>query len=555
MYPSARSLLILLTCLIIAGFAVSRVNAQVSTYTVTITIQGLPSNLSTNVYVDGVFNGTMSGGASGSFTFVTSSNLHVIIVDLYIASGSGLNGTRFHENDNQWSFSAAGNHIFTYTTQYYLTVQTAYSSTGGQGWYDSGTSARATVKEGEIDEGQGTRHLFSGWAGDATGTQTTSNSILIDAPKMAIANWKTQFFLTVESDPPNVTGLNGSGWYDASSQADFSAAPTVAANENTRLKFNHWSGDSSSQLSSGRVLMDRPKTVKANYFAQYFLTIQYDPASMVSSYNETHVGWYDANTNVQLGPVPSTISLSSVERLRFAGWVDGSSVSSSLSYIVLLDGPRTVTLSYKIQYFVDVRSSYASVTGSGWYDRGATAKIVAPTSSGTWPVTYVLSGWSVDPPTGKLIKADDSWVLVVDRPYVVEAQWNIDYLPLIAIFGGATVLTGLGVGAVIAHRRGMFNRGGRIRRPLKPGPASLRAGATRVCSSCGNRAPKGAAFCEKCGASMETLTISSIDEKVYDYIVKHEGVISISKASEDLGISVDQLKEIADHLKKQGRLA
>jgi hypothetical protein len=46
-----------------------------------------------------------------------------------------------------------------------------------------------------------------------------------------------------------------------------------------------------------------------------------------------------------------------------------------------------------------------------------------------------------------------------------------------------------------------------------------------------------------------------LDDKVYDYIVKHEGVISLSAASAELGIPVDELKEIAERLKNQGRLA
>jgi len=46
-----------------------------------------------------------------------------------------------------------------------------------------------------------------------------------------------------------------------------------------------------------------------------------------------------------------------------------------------------------------------------------------------------------------------------------------------------------------------------------------------------------------------------LDDKVYEYIVKHEGVISLSRAARDLGISVERVKEIAEKLKKQGRLA
>jgi predicted transcriptional regulator of viral defense system len=62
-------------------------------------------------------------------------------------------------------------------------------------------------------------------------------------------------------------------------------------------------------------------------------------------------------------------------------------------------------------------------------------------------------------------------------------------------------------------------------------------------------------FCEKCGAPTIAVRPPSLDDKVYDYIVKHEGVISLSAASAELGISVEMLKEITERLKKQGRLA
>jgi hypothetical protein len=511
--------------------------------------------MSTYVYTDGAFNTTMSGGQTSSFIFSTSNNPHVITVDFYVPNSVGVNGTRYFAQETSWSFSGAGNHVFTYAAQYFLTVQTTYSSSTGQGWYAAGTAIRVTVKDGEVDEGQGTRHVFAGWTGDASGTDLTSNDIVMTAPKLAVGNWKTQFYFAVESDPPNASSLSGSGWYDAGRQADFSAAAIVPASDNTRLKFDHWSGDYSSQLPTGHVLMDRPKTIKASYLAQYLLVVQYDPASISSGYNESHAGWYDANSNVQLGPAPATIDLSSLERLRFNGWVVNGSSSSSLSYTVVMDQPRTVIVSYKTQYYVDVRSSQGSVSGSGWYDRGSLVKITAAAGSQTWPILYTFTGWRLDPSTGNLTKTDDSSVLTVDRPYVVEAEWSLDYLPLMILFGGGgLVVAGLVVGIVLAYRRGIFDRSGPIFRSPKPRPKPTRAVAMRICSSCGNPVPNGA-FCERCGAPLEPATVPSSDDKVYDYILKHEGVISLGTASADLGISGEELKEITERLKKQGRLA
>ena len=54
---------------------------------------------------------------------------------------------------------------------------------------------------------------------------------------------------------------------------------------------------------------------------------------------------------------------------------------------------------------------------------------------------------------------------------------------------------------------------------------------------------------------MEAPTVPPLDDKVYDYIVKHEGVISLSTASAELGIPIEELKTITSRLKNQGRLA
>ena len=46
----------------------------------------------------------------------------------------------------------------------------------------------------------------------------------------------------------------------------------------------------------------------------------------------------------------------------------------------------------------------------------------------------------------------------------------------------------------------------------------------------------------------------SMDDRVFDYIAEHEGVISLSQASDELGISMEELKASIERLKKEGRL-
>ena len=545
-----RLALAVMVGMLLVGFCAVNVTAE-TTYTATVTIQGLPASLSTNVYLDGSYNGTLGGGQSRVYTFPTSSTTHWIEVDFYVPNSNGSAGTRYYDADTSWAFNAGGTHVFTYAAQYYLNVETGFGVAGGSGWYDSGSTAHATLNSAEIDQNPGTREVFAGWGTDASGTGLTSDTITMDGSKHAVANWKTQFLLTVSSDPQNVSNLLGSGWYDSGSQAGFSAPAISPADLESRLRFDHWSGDYSGQSPAGTVSMDAPKTLEAHYIAQYLLSINYEPANVPHSYNETN--WYDANSNVQFGPVKPTLNLSSVERLRFIGWVQNGKQLPGLSVNLYMDQPQELTLSYVTQYYVDVRSTYGSVSGSGWYDKGTTARITATTTAGFWPFTYTLQDWHVDPSTGKLVFDNGSWTLAVDQPYVVEAVWNFDIFPLIATIAGVTLTVVVLVGIAISYRRGILFRHHTTIRPQQP--RTWISGPTQVCATCGNRTPKGAMYCQKCGASLATAELSSTEDRVYDYVVKHEGVISLSKASQDLGISVDELKRTTDSLKKKGRLA
>ena len=543
---SARLVPILAVCVILFCFYSPRAFAD-TTYTVTITVRGLPPNLVTNVYVNGSYNGTLAGGASESYALYTMDSPYLISVDGYVQGSD--NGTRYYCQSTTWSANSTGSQTFTYATQYFLIVQTAYSTATGQGWYTSGTTAHASVTDQKVPEGQGTRNIFNGWSQDAAGTQLTSNGITMNAPKVALANWITQFFLAVESNPENVTGLSGSGWYDAGTQGNFSATSIIPVATGTRLKFDHWSGEFAGQQPAGVVSIDRPKTVQANYLSQYLLTVQYSPVDVAGSYNETHAGWYDTNSDVQLGPAPTIISISPVERLQFTGWSDGGAVSGNISYAVFMGSPRTVTLSYATQYYLDVQSTYGTVSGSGWYNRGATATITGPTSAGTWPISYTLTGWTVDPSSVGIAGGGGSWTVTVNGPYVVQAQWSMDYLPLIILFAVAGTVTTVGVGVVVGYKRGGFSR----RRPQKVPPTPKSPGT--VCSNCGSSVPLGAEFCDKCRKPVVVTQTSSEDTRVYDYIVNHQGIISLSAASTDLGIPVGRLKEITERLKREGRLS
>ncbi|MGD0424864.1 MAG: zinc ribbon domain-containing protein [Candidatus Bathyarchaeia archaeon] len=536
----------LLFLLTFTSLAFVPVLGQVS-YSVTVTAQGLPQGMTTNLYVDGPVNGSLGSGESRTFSFASTGLPHIISVDYYVPNSTGSRGTRYYDNSPSWTFSGAGNHVFSYSTQYLLTVQTAYSSTIGGGWYDSGSVAQLTMKDAEVDEDQGTRLIFTGWSGDAAGSNLTSNPILMNSSKTAVGGWKTQFSLTINSDPAGVENFQGAGWYDSGTQATFSTPQNVQASGDSRLRFGSWSGDYIGASSTGNVVMDRPKVVTAHYVSQYLVSVTYDPPTILSNYNVTSAGWYDVDSFVQLGPTPTTIDVSSVERLKFSNWIDNGISTQNVSISVFVDKPQKITLTYTTQYYLDVQTAQGAVSGSGWYDKGSTAKITEVPGN-SWPIAYTFSGWSINPATGNLVKTDDSWSLIVDRPYTIQATWMVDYSPLIEIAAAVSASVAIAAAAVFL----LYRRKRRSKDFLS------RKG--RICQTCGNLVPAGALFCQKCGKSPDAQpaqepVLAPLEQKVYDYIIKNEGVISLSKAASDLDLTVDQLKAITEKLKKDGRLA
>src|SRR4030042_1455504 len=86
-------------------------------------------------------------------------------------------------------------------TQYYLDVVSEFGVVGGEGFYDAGTYAYASINVGIIDYGNGTKSVFTHWSGDASGTDySQSDPILMDQNKTAVANLVQETTEVTEAD-------------------------------------------------------------------------------------------------------------------------------------------------------------------------------------------------------------------------------------------------------------------------------------------------------------------------------------------------------------------
>jgi len=246
-----------------------------------------------------------------------------------------------------------------YKTQYYLAVYSDYGTPSGAGWYDECTYAYAGLDTGIVEE-DGTRHLFVKWAGDATGTDyTKSEAIHMDGPKIAIAEWKTQYYLSVVS-PYDTPG--GMGWYDAGDTAYATLAyGTEDLASGKRAVFTGWTGDASGKgLTSNAITMNGPKTAIALWVIQWYLDVDVAPPEAGTVPGE---GWYNNCTTVTLTApeyLPNATGVGGV-RYKFSYWdVDGTPVDGN-PINVHMDAPHVATAHYTPQYYLTVKTDPAGL--------------------------------------------------------------------------------------------------------------------------------------------------------------------------------------------------
>ena len=227
--------------------------------------------------------------------------------------------------------------VFSLQQQYYLDVVSAFDTPSGQGWYNNGTDAFASLATSLVDHGNGTRAFFNGWSNDASGNDyALSDPIRMNQNKTAVAAWKTQHYLTVKTEPPDIAIIPGEDWYDHGT-AKLLEAPAVAG-----YTFSHWELDSESQGSGVDTIafaLDRPYTAIANYLYIYTLKIETGPGGSTNP----PIGTYSADegATIQVTANPNAFYM-------FDRWLlDGADAGSANPYTVLIDGNHTLKALFK----------------------------------------------------------------------------------------------------------------------------------------------------------------------------------------------------------------
>jgi len=180
-------------------------------------------------------------------------------------TGTGLGSYSGPNNPTQVTMSSPITESASWTHQYYLNVVSVYDTPGGAGWYDAGSTAYASLGQGIVSGGTGIQYIFIGWSGDSSGTGLVSDPITMDRPKTATANWKTQYYLSVSTDPPHLDSPTGADWYDAGTEAI-----ATVAQETSGWSISHWHVDGVDKSCYTyawriKVTMDAPHNAVALY--------------------------------------------------------------------------------------------------------------------------------------------------------------------------------------------------------------------------------------------------------------------------------------------------
>ncbi len=272
----------------------------------------------------------------------------------WICTGYSVDGGAFEPGTSCTFTNIQANHgiVFNWQEQYHLAVNTQFGVVSGEGWYNTGATATASLSSITVADQSDTRRIFTAWSGDTSGTATTSNPITMDGPKTATANWKTQYYLTVTSSMGNPTGQ---GWYDAGATATINVEPLASNGSDTRIILN-WRGTGGGYTGaevSSTITVNGAVVEEAIWTTQYLVTYKLTNALQIEP---PQTEWVNSGTRATATFVTTITNPAGNVRSIFVSDDRPSAVTA----------PATVTATYKTQYLVQFSQSglNSNITGT-----------------------------------------------------------------------------------------------------------------------------------------------------------------------------------------------
>ena len=149
-------------------------------------------------------------------------------------------------------------------------------------WWDNNSSHSISVPSTIHDLALlGKRYVFTEWSGLSSST-SNNMTFTVNAPGILTANYKTQYYLTINTDPDGLTpepDVSPPGlWYDNGTLV------TCTAQAVSGYTFYHWTVDETNQgegINPIAIAMDEPHTAIAHYLARDIAVTNVTPSKTV----------------------------------------------------------------------------------------------------------------------------------------------------------------------------------------------------------------------------------------------------------------------------------
>jgi hypothetical protein len=310
-----------------------------------------------------------------------------------------------------------------------LTVLSPFGTVGGEGWYPSGATAYAWLNTGMVDHGNGTRRIFTSWGGDASGNNyAQSNPIVMNGPKTAVTNWKTQYAVTFTQTG---SGVAPTVTYTADTDPTETVPFTIWVLAGSQLTYTYQDVVPGAAPGVRYILtgvnppspqiVNAPLTISASYKTQYYLTVRTNPPGITTIPGE---GWYDSSQSVQL-------TAPTVSGYTFQYWdVDGLSQGTGVATItVVMNASHTATAHYTSQvitYKLRIETTTGGTTnpapGAYTCSAGTQVQVTAIPSSG-----YIFDHWELN---GTNVGAATTYAITMNANYILQAFFKTAPPPL-----------------------------------------------------------------------------------------------------------------------------
>ena len=155
-------------------------------------------------------------------------------------------------------------------------------------------------------------------------------------------------------------------------------------------------------------------TIAFNLQEQYYLTVISQDSST------TGTGWYNKGTTATVSVSSNTVDSNSSTRKIFAGWTVDATGTDTTSEPITIDGPKTATANWKIQYRVayDTSGNVLPVAAppTEWVNSGAS-------TTGTFPTSVTNSDGNT-----RSVFAYDNRPTTIAEPMTITGTYKTQYL-------------------------------------------------------------------------------------------------------------------------------